>query len=106
MSKKESITTLNLVTGKVYMARRLYNSKRMVMEPFKLLNIRYNNESTNPFRHGYWRDGVWAMDGATTTLAPRDGIYEFDPRWVKRKVEDLTTEQLHLAKKINNLLSL
>ncbi len=87
-------TTLQPVIGQVYMAYRIYNSKRMVWEPFHLLTDR---GAGNVYRYG----GTWLMDNRAGSSAST--LKTYDPKWTARKVCDLEREIKLLQDQISNL---
>lgn len=90
----------NPVFGQVYMASRYYNSKRIVREPFRFLEILPPNPRTVlQYKYG----GEWVMDGRK---APVSTLYPPDPKWVKRKLADLNDEVLALNLKMLNLANI
>ena len=85
------------VVGQVYMATRYYNSKRIILEPFRFQVINPPNpQMTLQYKYG----GEWVMDARTTKVG---ALYSFQPNWVNRKLDSLREESAVLASHILNL---
>ena len=98
MSQAIKTTVTAPVVGQVYMAQRVYNSKRMVMEPFRYEGL---NSNTNILCIRY--RGTWAMDcqkGCTGSF------YLIDLKWVNRKLIQLSEEQDFNNRCADNLINL
>jgi hypothetical protein len=90
----------NPVFGQVYMASRYHNSKRIVLEPFRLQGA---NPPNPQMVLQYKYAGEWVMDGKKANVS---SLYPPDPKWVKRKLAELNDEVLALNLKMLNLANI
>jgi hypothetical protein len=74
-------TIVNPVFGQTYMASRYHSSKRIIKEPF-----RFDSDRAGIL---YKYTGVWLIDNQPGSVS---SLYEFDPKWVERKIKDLNNE--------------
>ena len=88
--KTESIPRELLDQGKIYMASRYHNAKRIVREPFLLHTIVDNHVS-----------GIWLLDNVPGSAF--NNLTKFDHKWVDRKIKKLDDESNTLANQRHNL---
>ena len=83
--------------GDVVMANRIYNSKRIVWEPFLV-----TGETVDPNWPAHRRlVGTWLLDGCDS--GAYDRTKPFDPKWAERKIAELEAEEAHLHNQRLNL---
>ena len=93
---KTRIPINGLVAGNKYMASRHYNSKRCIMEPCELLGTQgVNSAGRTLYRIKFLLDG--------DVRIYQWSFYEFDPKWLERKIISLDKERAETNRQIDNL---